>query len=338
MKLKLQLVRSALLQLVRSTSTRQSFKGILRSGKSCRLRWMNYLKPGIKRGDFTAEEALTIITLRRQLGNKLPGRTDNEIKNHWHTTLKNFQETQTTSNSSSSTTTTIEASYDHDQNNPHEVYDDLSSLPSSSRESNSLDCCNNNNIVTAPLSNYRAAASDEIYNKNQTIEIENCINIGNSYSSETLFGEYQSFWEHPLLFPMETSLYTDPADFMVSTSDRWEFQRSLSQDQATYCGSKEGIRFVWDDPKYQAMSTLREIMDGIHTQVSEIEDDLKRYAAFGRERLFSKEFQDLVPSWSSRNNFIWKYMATNDMSEASTKYPTLQRHHWLQQVHELGRP
>ncbi|KAK3188150.1 hypothetical protein Dsin_027711 [Dipteronia sinensis] len=200
---------------------------------------MNYLKPGIKRGDFTAEEDLTIITLQQQLGNKwstiaarLPGRTDNEIKNHWHTALKNFQETQTASSSSSTTTTTtttFEASYDHDQNNPHEVYDDLSSLPNSSKESNLLDRCNNNNIVTAPMStssDYQAAACDEIYNKSQTIEIESCINIGSYYSSETLFGEYQSFWEHPLIFPMETSLYTDPADFMVSTSDQWEFQEN----------------------------------------------------------------------------------------------------------------
>jgi transcription factor MYB, plant len=43
---------------------------LLRCGKSCRLRWINYLRPDLKRGNFTAEEEEAIIKLHAMLGNK----------------------------------------------------------------------------------------------------------------------------------------------------------------------------------------------------------------------------------------------------------------------------
>nr|AXY87631.1 myb-related protein 308-like protein [Cymbidium sinense] len=69
--------------------------GLLRCGKSCRLRWINYLRPDLKRGNFTEEEDELIIKLHSLLGNKwsliagrLQGRTDNEIKNYWNTHIR----------------------------------------------------------------------------------------------------------------------------------------------------------------------------------------------------------------------------------------------------------
>ncbi|XP_065850526.1 transcription factor MYB3-like [Euphorbia lathyris] len=68
--------------------------GLKRCGKSCRLRWMNFLRPNIKRGNISDQEEDLILRLHKLLGNRwsliagrLPGRTDHEIKNYWNSHL-----------------------------------------------------------------------------------------------------------------------------------------------------------------------------------------------------------------------------------------------------------
>lgn len=92
--------------------------GLKRTGKSCRLRWVNYLHPGLKRGKMTPHEEQLVLKLHSEWGNRwsriarrLPGRTDNEIKNYWRTHMrKKAQESKRAAAPSSPSTSIVSSS------------------------------------------------------------------------------------------------------------------------------------------------------------------------------------------------------------------------------------
>ncbi|KAL3355009.1 hypothetical protein AABB24_019209 [Solanum stoloniferum] len=98
--------------------------GLKRTGKSCRLRWVNYLNPDLKHGKMTPQEERLVLELHSKWGNrwsriarKIPGRTDNEIKNYWRTHMrKKAQEQRKKSSISPSSSSSSSSSITHEEN------------------------------------------------------------------------------------------------------------------------------------------------------------------------------------------------------------------------------
>ncbi|GMJ02677.1 hypothetical protein HRI_003936900 [Hibiscus trionum] len=122
--------------------------GLKRCGKSCRLRWLNYLNPGVKRGGFSDQEDDLIIRLHNLLGNRwsliagrVPGRTDNQVKNHWNTHLSKKLGIKNHKNKPA-------ASSSQSHHSIPKCRDDATSSGTGSQEMESWfwQCCNNNDL------------------------------------------------------------------------------------------------------------------------------------------------------------------------------------------------
>ncbi|KAJ9548941.1 hypothetical protein OSB04_021484 [Centaurea solstitialis] len=159
--------------------------GLKRTGKSCRLRWLNYLKPDTKRGNLTPQEQILILELHSKWGNRwskiaqhLPGRTDNEIKNYWRTRVQKqarhlkidsnskrfveelqrfwmprlLEKVEQASSSSSSTTSSASISTietDHNKPSPHPLTEQTLFTVSSPTQPSSMDHLNSTSSIFA---------------------------------------------------------------------------------------------------------------------------------------------------------------------------------------------
>ncbi|XP_050215500.1 transcription factor MYB30-like [Mercurialis annua] len=201
--------------------------GLLRCGKSCRLRWINYLKPDIKRGNFTQEEEESIIKLHEMLGNrwsaiaaKLPGRTDNEIKNVWHTHLKKRLKRRNESNnvsllpkSDNSNIFTTPKLIEISPMSPQPSSSDISTLSETSivtSETNSASLTTSENMESSSDENMTSSfplIDDEFWSESELIS------MGSNFFDELQFDQFQGETMESGYFGNDQNIIDNEMDF-----------------------------------------------------------------------------------------------------------------------------
>ncbi|XP_061369916.1 transcription repressor MYB6-like [Gastrolobium bilobum] len=219
--------------------------GLLRCGKSCRLRWINYLRPDLKRGNFTEEEDELIINLHSLLGNKwsliaarLPGRTDNEIKNYWNTHIKRKlynrgidPQTHRPLKSITTSSTAIVPATTTTASPPSPVATTTTSKKRSNDDSNSSS--NHNNINKNNDFQLFSAYSD--------VKVVGTDSSGGEDSNSSSGVTTEEAYPHQLNLDLSLGLCSQPQDSNFMNPDMLKRQRQEQQEQQqvmyTWCGN-----------------------------------------------------------------------------------------------------
>ncbi|KAL8232502.1 hypothetical protein R6Q57_002280 [Mikania cordata] len=213
--------------------------GLKRSGKSCRLRWVNYLNPGLKRGKMTPQEEHQILGLHTKWGNrwskiarKLPGRTDNEIKNYWRTHMRKMAQKNKRMLSPSPSMSNSSA-YSSITSNP--TLDSMPATETIETVSFINDKNNNNNKKNSATSLYSAIEGQDAYDSMDDIWKDIALLDDDDDGVTSVFGTYSeitpsSIWDYPL----NTSWTIDGED-EVGSNMFWPRQQASDLAQVTWC-------------------------------------------------------------------------------------------------------
>ncbi|XP_058724284.1 transcription factor MYB4-like isoform X3 [Vicia villosa] len=215
--------------------------GLLRCGKSCRLRWINYLSPDIKRGNFTNEEEEIITQMHHLLGNrwsaiaaKLPGRTDNEIKNVWHTHLKKrLLKTNNNHHNSSTTKSVSKPKIETPHSNSN-----LSTLTQSYEPSNGP-----NYFLEIETTSSNGTSSSDFSSQSQGKSIDSIINCEDPEDSlVTMLEIDESFWSETVTDDEISSTMTSNTEL---PNQQHPFNNSLENFQNSF-DDDDGMDFWYD--------------------------------------------------------------------------------------------
>ncbi|XP_021903740.1 transcription factor MYB83 [Carica papaya] len=180
--------------------------GLLRCGKSCRLRWINYLRPDLKRGAFSRQEEDLIIHLHSLLGNRwsqiaarLPGRTDNEIKNFWNSTLKKRLKNNSNNSTTFSSSPNNSITTDHDNSSDHARDQHHHLLMGGSAESEMMSMHNTNDHHDMMMSMCMDSLSSSSSSSSACMQHHNMVNLAASSNQFDPFSVIENRYDHHMI-------------------------------------------------------------------------------------------------------------------------------------------